>query len=320
MTPTAFSLFFIPWVAPIPAVVVLVLALVIDRVAGDPKTVFHPVAVLGRLINLWGNPGKYPARAQRVAGVFFWIITVLLVVLPVMLYSMYAPFWLYLITAPFILKACIGWRSLEEHMRTVEGYAGSDLERARVEAGMMVSRNTTLLSEEQVLSAAYESGAENLTDSITAPLFWFAVLGLPGALLYRAANTMDAMLGYRDERERIGWFPARMDDILTFVPARLTGLMLVLWFCLKGTAGQAMMVFRRDRKKRPGFNGGITMSLIAGGTGVMFEKPGMYRIGNPCHSLRGAGKDIYSAIRMGALIFSFFVIATLLLWQVSANI
>lgn len=320
MTPTFFSMLFIPWVAPVPAGMVLVLALVIDRLVGDPKTVFHPVAVLGRFIGVWGRPERYPEWAQRAAGFSLWVITAILVILPVVVYSMYAPFWLSLISAPFILKACIGWRSLEEHMRTVEECAGSDLERARVEAGMLVSRNTTTLSEEEVLSAAYESGAENLTDSITAPLFWFAVLGLPGALLYRAANTMDAMLGYRDERERIGWFPARMDDVLTFIPARLTGMVLVLWFCLKGTASQALMVFWRDRKKRPGFNGGITMSLIAGGTGVRFEKPGMYRIGDPSRSLKGAGKDILMAIRMGAVIFSISVITTLLLWHASANI
>lgn len=309
-----------PWPDPFSAALVIVLAMVIDRLLGDPHSRFHPVALLGRLIGLWGRPVLFPVRFQRAAGVFFWAVTTGIVVLPAAALTVLAPLWLYILSAPFILKACIGWRSLEEHVRAVERSAGPDLGRARKEAGMMVSRDTSCLSEDQILSAAYESAAENLTDSITAPLFWFALLGLPGALLYRAANTMDAMLGYRDERERLGWFSARMDDILTFIPARLTGGALLAWFCIRGTAGQAVAVLKRDRRKRPGFNGGIPMALIAGGTGVRFDKPGKYLIGDPFRPLRDAGADIMTAIRAGLLIFSFFVIMALLLCQRFANI
>ncbi len=139
---------------------------------------------------------------------------------------------------------------------------------------MLVSRDTASLDRDHILSAGYESMTENLTDSIMSPLFYFSIFGLVGAAVYRAANTMDAMLGYRDERIRLGWFSARMDDILNYIPARVTVLLLLLYFTAKGTLGPALRILKRDGKKRPGFNGGIVMAAMAGGCGIRFEKPG----------------------------------------------
>jgi adenosylcobinamide-phosphate synthase len=112
------------------------------------------------------------------------------------------------------------------------GDGGIDAARARV--GMVVSRDTAHLEREHVLSAAYESMTENLVDSIISPLFYFGFFGLAGAAVFRSVNTMDAMLGYRDERLRIGWFPARADDVLNFIPARVTGIILLAYFAVKG--------------------------------------------------------------------------------------
>ena len=106
---------------------------------------------------------------------------------------------------------------------------------------------------------------ENLTDSIVSPLLFFSVFGLAGAAMYRAANTMDAMVGYRDERERIGWFAARMDDLFNFIPARITVLLLFVYFAFRGRLLPAVRMMRRDGRNRPGFNGGIVMAAMAGG-------------------------------------------------------
>ena len=104
---------------------------------------------------------------------------------------------------------------------------------------------------------------------------------------------MDAMLGYRDERERIGWCAARMDDILNFIPARITVLLLLHLVCpAKGRLSRAWQVMRRDGNKRPGFNGGIVMAAMAGGTGIRFEKPGVYTIGDGERTLDEGGADI----------------------------
>jgi adenosylcobinamide-phosphate synthase len=281
---------------------ILILSLVVDRVCGDPHSRFHPVALIGNFIGWWGQPSQWNPSLQRLAGIFFWIITVILFTAPFLLFSWYAPWFLMILVGPFLLKVCFALRSLEEHAAVVAAATSPDTGRERVQ--MLVSRDTSALTDEQILSAAYESVAENLNDSIIAPLFYFMILGLPGAACYRAANTMDAMLGYTDERSRIGWFSARMDDILSFIPARITGLVLIIYFLLKRRSGPAIRIFRRDHTLRAGFNGGIPMSLIAGGVGVMFEKPGKYRIGDPIRPLRLAGPDIISAVRGATVLFA----------------
>jgi adenosylcobinamide-phosphate synthase len=124
---------------------------------------------------------------------------------------------------------------------------------------------------------------------------------------------MDAMLGYRDERERLGWCSARMDDILNFVPARLTVLLLLVYFVFKGTFSDAVRVMHRDGHKRPGYNGGIVMATMAGGTGIRFEKPGIYSIGDGDRTFDEAGSDIISTCRVVTIIFTILGCSTLIL-------
>ena len=124
---------------------------------------------------------------------------------------------------------------------------------------------------------------------------------------------MDAMLGYRDERIRLGWWSARMDDILNYIPARVTVFFLIAYFLTKGTGGRAWEVMRRDGKKRPGFNGGIVMAAMAGGCGIRFEKPGVYTIGNGYQSLEKGGGAVISAVRAVTLAFAATAAGTLIL-------
>jgi len=291
--------------------IILILAVLLDRALGDPHTQYHPVALLGRFIGWWGRPSAYRRSLQRAAGVIFWIATVIISIIPFLLLEWYAPWWLYLLIAPVFLKSTFAWRSLEEHAISVEEGLSIGSGEGQKAAGMMVSRNTALLSDEEVRSAAYESVAENLVDSIIAPLFWFLLLGLPGAAMYRAANTMDAMLGYRDDRERLGWFPARADDVLSYIPARITGCLLLLWFTVRRRGGEAYAVLRRDAGKRPGFNGGIPMALIAGGCGIRFEKPGSYMIGDCTRSLEVGGRCVIAAVRGATVIFVIILLVIL---------
>jgi adenosylcobinamide-phosphate synthase len=290
---------------------VLFCALINDRICGDPKTSLHPVALIGRFIGWWGRPELYPPAFQRSAGILGWFITVFIFTITFALFQVLAPWYLYLLCAPFLLKICFAWRALEEHAADVM-HALSGEERAQ-KASLLVSRDTSALNEEQTLSAAFESVAENLNDSIIAPLFWFLLLGLAGAAMYRAVNTMDAMLGYTDERRNLGWFAARMDDILSFIPARLCGFLLLIIYTLKGRLKPAWHTFIHDRKKRPGFNGGISISLVAGGEGVLFEKPGVYRIGERKTDLRQAGPSIIKTVRLTILLFCLFTCIALVL-------
>jgi len=295
------------------AVIVLFAALLVDRIIGDPHSSFHPVALLGRVIGLWGKPEYYSASWQRVAGIVFWIGTAVLFALPFLLFSHFAPWYLYLMAAPFLLKSTFAWRSLEDHTLAVAAAVKDGVENGREKVKLLVSRNTANLDRGHILSAGYESMTENLTDSIISPLFYYAIFGLVGAAVYRAANTMDAMLGYRDERIRIGWFPARMDDIINYIPARVTVFFLLIHFLFAGRLNPAIRVMRRDGHKRPGFNGGIVMATMAGGCGIRFEKPGIYVIGDGERSLDEAGRAILKAARSVTLMFAVVAGGTLIL-------
>ncbi len=301
------------------AALVVALALLVDRAFGDPRSPLHPVALLGRFIGWWGVPSRYPVSLQRAAGVLFTLVTALLFAAPFFIFETVAPWFVYLFIAPLLLKACFAWRALEEHTHAVVEATESDLAEGRRTVGMMVSRETTSLDREHVLSAAYESMTENLTDSIVSPLFYFGLFGLAGAAFCRAVNTMDAMLGYRDERARLGWFPARLDDIVNFIPARIAGAVLLLYFAYRGRFWQSYTILRRDAHRRPGFNGGIPMAAIAGGVGIRLEKQGVYVIGDPERSLEAAGDEIVRAVRAATLIFALLLIAALFLLGTASN-
>ena len=161
--------------------IVLPLALLIDRLAGDPDSRFHPVALLGRLISWWGKPEKWPVRARKFIGAVMWVLTVFIFAVPFFLVSIVLPWYIYLICAPFLLKICFAWRALEEHTSRVVSAARYDLDLARSQVGRMVSRDSGSLTKEQVLSAGYESMSENLVDSIISPLFFFGLAGLTGS-------------------------------------------------------------------------------------------------------------------------------------------
>jgi adenosylcobinamide-phosphate synthase len=294
-------------------ILVLAGALFVDRLIGDPHSRYHPVALLGRVIGYWGKPEYFPTNIQRIAGVVFWFLTAVFFSFPFLLFSYWAPWYLSLLLGPFLLKCCFAWRSLEEHIFAVVDALKDGVENGREQVKLLVSRDTSLLDREHILSAGYESMTENLTDSIISPLLFFSVFGLCGAAVYRAANTMDAMLGYRDERERIGWCAARLDDILNFIPARITVALLLLYFLVKGRFSNAIEVMKRDSHKRPGFNGGIVMAVMAGGTGVRFEKPGVYTIGKGEIPLDEGGPEIVKATRAVTLIFAIFACCTLFL-------
>lgn len=301
---------------PLLALEVLLGAILIDRLIGDPKVAFHPVALLGRVIARWAKPGVWSPTSARAVGAGLWIATVLLFVVPFLFVEVFASWYILLILGPILLKFTFAWRALEEHCQAAVAVVSRDLTQARECVGMIVSRETGSLSSEQVRSAAYESTAENLVDSIIAPLFYFGLFGLPGAALYRAANTMDAMVGYKDWRERLGWCAARADDILSYFPARIAGALLLVWFICRGRAREAWRVYLRDGSLRPGPNGGIPIALLAGGVGVRFEKPGVYMIGDPIRSLEEAGYEVIAAVQGVSLLFVCLLAASLFLLQI----
>jgi adenosylcobinamide-phosphate synthase len=183
----------------------------------------------------------------------------------------------------WLLKYTLSLRGLIEAARAVEErLRAGDLAGARREVGIhLVSRDSSTLDVRGVASAAVESVAENLTDSIIAPVFWYLCLGLPGAWSYRVVNTADAMVGYRTGVfEDLGKAAARLDDALNILPARIAGLAMVLGAFLVGADAAAAWRALRDHRRRPASpNAGWTMAPMAGALGVTLEKAGAYRLG-----------------------------------------
>jgi len=240
-------------------------AVLIDAWLGEPSRA-HPLVAFGRLAR-WLEARLYADR--RGSGVLAWLLTVM----PLVILACCAEVWLDRLSAwaafifnVLVLYAAIGLRSLGDHALPVaSALRDGDMARARQMVGRMVSRDTQSLDERQVAAAATESVLENGNDAVFGALFWFAVLGAPGALLYRLANTLDAMWGYRTARyENFGWAAARIDDGLNYVPARLTALS----YMLLGQTRRAWCCWRTQAKLWDSPNAGPVMAAGAGALGV----------------------------------------------------
>ena len=262
------------------------LALALDLTVGDPPNRWHPVAWMGATIaaakKLAPRTGAWP---RFLFGVALVLLGAALWTLPVFLLDRAARHWSWLFTVPLtalLLKSAFSFRGLLRAAGQVrQALQAGDLDSARrLVSWHLVSRDTRTLDANLVAAATVESVAESLTDSLVAPLFYFALLGLPGAWAYRFFNTCDSMLGYRDpEHEFLGKFAARWDDVLNWIPARLAGLLLWVAAGLAGeNAAGAWRTMWAQHGRTASPNAGWTMSAMAGALNVTLEKVGHYRL------------------------------------------
>ena len=265
---------------------VLCLALGVDWALGDPPNRWHPVAWMGRLVAAGKFPALGPPWLELLWGAGVVTIGLIVVVIPFIAVQKALgalPFVLRLLLEALILKLAFSLRGLCQAAGGVQRALGAgDLELARTLVGRdLVSRPTDTLSAPLVASAAVESVAENLTDSVVAPLGFYLAFGLPGAYAYRFVNTADAMIGHRDAgHEHLGKVAARLDDLLNFIPARLAALSLVLASALAGArALGAWRIMWGHHVRTASPNAGWTMAAMAGALGVTLEKPGHYQLG-----------------------------------------
>jgi adenosylcobinamide-phosphate synthase len=260
------------------------LALAVDALLGEPPARTHPVVWIGALISVLERRAPTGARARLAYGAVMAglvvggtalagaAITRLLSCLPASLA---------LLLEACLLKTTLSVRALLAAGADVERCLDrDDLDGARAAATALVSRDVAALDRQQLTSAAVESLAENASDSIVAPLLAYALGGLPAAFAYRAANTLDAMIGYRGEYEQLGTVAARLDDLLNLAPARLTsGLLLAAGAVGGGDFGAGLVTTWRDHNQTASPNAGWPMSTIAGLLGTRLEKPGHYVLG-----------------------------------------
>jgi adenosylcobinamide-phosphate synthase len=268
-------------------------ALLLDQLVGEYPTWLHPVVWIGRLTSVL-------LRLAPVAGwwrqfLFGAILTIGVVVfwtaLAYLVMRLTANvLFVGILPGVFLLKASFAMRELGAAAERVrQPVEAGDLPAAREALRSLCSRDPSQLDGEALLAATIQSLAENASDSFVAPLFYFVLAGVPGAIAYRAINTLDAMIGYRGKYEALGKFAARLDDVANVVPARLTAVLLLLAGCLTGKdVGAAWRVLRRDGALTPSPNGGRPMAVMAGLLGVRLEKKGAYALGDPVHPLTPA--------------------------------
>ncbi|WP_067959128.1 cobalamin biosynthesis protein [Nitrosopumilus sp. Nsub] len=276
----------------IESITVIGFAILIDLIFGDPKNRYHPTAWIGIFIAKFTTLTKNQNPILEKIGGTIMIITISSVVI-LLLFGLnfgislisidYISLILSVVVGALLLKTTIAIRGMEKHAISVlDSLESNDLDLARNYLSMIVKRNTTKLDKNHVLSGVLESISENTVDGITGPMFYYAFFGLFGAFVYRIINTADSMVGYKNELfKNLGWFTAKCDTILNYIPSRLTGLMMVLSAAiLQNDWKNSYKVMIRDGKKTESPNAGYPMAALAGALETKFEKINHYKLGD----------------------------------------
>ena len=273
------------------SILIVIFAVILDLLVGDPKNKFHPTSWIGsliaKLVPIIQN--KSPQR-EKLGGIILVIllttlVTTLLVFLDVAIQNIPFDFIgivVSVIVGMILLKTTIAIRGMEKHaMAVMESIERNDLDAARNNLSLIVKRNTKNLDKNHVLSGTLESISENTVDGVTGPLFYFAFFGIPGAFIYRIINTIDSMIGYKTSIfTNVGWFGANCDKILNYLPSRITSLMMVLGAMILGNDWKkSYKIMKRDGKNTESPNAGYPMAALAGALGTRFEKIDHYSVG-----------------------------------------
>ncbi len=265
---------------------IVIVALLIDRFIGEPPNALHPVVWIGHTIRALTQPSWLHRAGPRTQ--LAWGAGVALLV--PFAFAGLAHLWLRAVTAwpmssfvlsALLLKSALSLDGLRKAGETMSLALGRDIDSARHALRNLCSRDPSTLNAEQLVAATVESLAENASDSVIAPLFYFALFGVPGAIAYRAVNTLDAMIGYHGRYEYLGKASARLDDLLNLIPARLTALLLIAAGALLRRGARAgWSVMRRDAQRTESPNAGWPMAAMAGLLGVRLEKTDHYVLGD----------------------------------------
>jgi len=258
---------------------VLLLAIFLDFFIGEPPAFMHPVVWMGNLINFF--VGRAPKQHRKLYGLFMAVFcagTALFVGIVILSFT---EGLIRLIIAAFFLKSTFSIRMLIVSALAIrKDLEGGNIEKVRSDLMTFVGRDTSTLNTPQSASAVIESVAESFVDGILAPLFYFLLFGLPGALVYRMINTLDSMVGYKKEPfKELGYISAKLDDIANWVPARLSLLFIFLASIFFGKPFETVRTCIKDHGKTASPNSGWSMSAVSGALGVKLEKVGYHVLG-----------------------------------------
>jgi adenosylcobinamide-phosphate synthase len=309
----------------IDSILIFALAFLIDLVLGEYPDRIHPTIGIGKMILYFKRKAKNPnPRVEKANGVLMALTIMLVVALPIFLVL----FWLrtipygeilYIIVGAILFKATFAIRGMGQYTKPIaEALKQNDLTNARKWLPYIVRRDPNSLNERQIISAAVESIAESTTDGITAPFFFYALFGVPGAFAYRVINTLDSMVGYKNaEFKNIGWFSAKMDTITNYIPARVTAyLMVVAAFLLREDWRESYRILQRDKHKTTSPNAGYTISSMAGALNIQLEKQGCYKLGDD-HGI--SAEHIFKALQVmtvTSVLFGLIVVVPVLILRI----
>ncbi|MGI6000368.1 MAG: adenosylcobinamide-phosphate synthase CbiB [Candidatus Merdisoma sp.] len=306
-------------------ILALILGFLLDLAFGDPRFLYHPIRLIGNLIAWAERPFRavFPKseKGELAAGAFFAVfVTAVSAAIPALILwlAARASIWLAFGLEVFWSFQILAAKSLKsESMKVYEALKEGNLEKARTAVSMIVGRDTQSLTEEGVAKAAVETVAENSSDGVVAPLIFLAVGGPVLGFFYKAVNTLDSMVGYKNDRYLyFGRFSAKLDDVLNFIPSRLSGLLLVAASPLAGLDFKgAWRIFKRDRKNHASPNSAQTEAAAAGALGVqlagdayyfgkLYKKPTIGDAQRPVEyeDIRRVNRLMYAAVWLALLI------------------
>ena len=284
----------------------VVAAMALDRLIGEPDLLWrhlpHPVVLFGRIISAfdrrWNRRQGVTGRGRQCRGIIAALLFLAVGLFIGGLLSLGGP-----LIVLICLTVLLAGRSLDDHIRGVAAALDNGLEPARTAVGMIVGRSTANMDERDIARAAIETGAENLSDGVFAPAFWYVMAGLPGLFAYKIVNTADSMIGYRNARYRAyGSGAARLDDLLNLIPARFTGLLIAAASLFYGRIFVALKIMLRDGKHHASPNAGWPEAAMAGALDVWLAGPRRYdnRV-RQARRFNEAGRDADQADIFGSL-------------------
>ena len=297
----------------------LLIGWLLDLCFGDPSWLPHPVVGFGKWIGFWEHRLNH-GRRRKLKGAFLAITSILLVfgIAAGISYSFFILHSsLFIVWNTLVVFYCLAGTTLIREVRAVFQALDHSLDEGRQQVARIVGRDTSQLTAQEVRTAALETLAENLSDGVVAPLFWFALLGAPGMLTYKMVNTLDSMIGYRTARYRdFGCWAARIDDIANFIPARLTAFLMII------AAGkpQLMGFVLRNARNHASPNSGYPEAALAGIIDCRFGGPHIYfgeliekpYIGD--HDRPLTTEDMKTAIRINRCVEIMMIVLTALIY------
>ncbi|MEM2875368.1 MAG: cobalamin biosynthesis protein [Candidatus Bathyarchaeia archaeon] len=267
--------------------IMLFLAVLIDLLFGEPPDRLHPTVWMGGVISFLKDKIRDKnARVERINGALMALSVIILFSLPVyfmlFLVRVHLGQIAHIVMGALLLKPTFAIKYMKQRTLPIaESIEMGNIERARRLLPFIVRRDPRELDSQHIISATVESTAESTVDGVTSTFFYFALFGVPGAVAFRAINTLDSMVGYKDSKHiNIGWFSAKLDSLTNYVPARLTApLMVLAAWVLHENWRSAWRTLWKDKNKTESMNAGWPMSAMAGALSVQLEKPGSYVLG-----------------------------------------